>query len=158
MLSTVSPTSITRSSLEEMLESLRRRDEKPKDVPPALPVRPTSRARLPSSRRSLPVNFKIGNKRPGCLSNGIGMEEKTESGPAVDKQPCFDGGILRSKKLSNAEPPVESPYVRMVEMETCEERLEEPEHLDSGTVPLSSSPLIQEHGWDDNIGYVLKKV
>eukprot|EP00268_Persea_americana_P033900 TRINITY_DN33547_c0_g1_i3.p1 TRINITY_DN33547_c0_g1~~TRINITY_DN33547_c0_g1_i3.p1 ORF type:complete len:1225 (-),score=304.05 TRINITY_DN33547_c0_g1_i3:415-4089(-) len=156
MLSTVSPTSITRSSLEEMLESLRRRDEKPKDVPPALPARPTSRARLPSARRSLPVNFKIANKRPEYLSNDSGRDEKKELGPAIEKESGFEGVILGSKKLK-AEPPVESPYVRMAEMETCEERLEEPEDLDSGAVTSSSPPLIQERGWDDNVGYVLKK-
>lgn len=44
-----SPNSIARSSLEEMLESIRRRDEteQSKDLPPALPSRPTSKARLP---------------------------------------------------------------------------------------------------------------
>ncbi|KAK9080637.1 hypothetical protein SSX86_000395 [Deinandra increscens subsp. villosa] len=49
-----SPHSIARSSLEEMLDSLRQRDEgeggehsKPRDLPPALPSRPTSKARLP---------------------------------------------------------------------------------------------------------------
>ncbi|KAD4385990.1 hypothetical protein E3N88_26159 [Mikania micrantha] len=44
-----SPHSIARSSLEEMLDSIRRRDEgeHPKDLPPALPSRPTSKARLP---------------------------------------------------------------------------------------------------------------
>ncbi|KAJ8618088.1 hypothetical protein MRB53_014274 [Persea americana] len=156
MLSTVSPTSITRSSLEEMLESLRRRDEKPKDVPPALPARPISRARLPSARRSLPVNFKIANKRPEYLSNDSGRDEKKELGPAIEKESGFEGVILGIKKLK-AEPPVESPYVRMAEMETCEERLEEPEDLDSGAVTSSSPPLIQERGWDDNVGYVLKK-
>ncbi|KAG6393772.1 hypothetical protein SASPL_144343 [Salvia splendens] len=40
-------------SLEEMLENLRRRNpQKPKDLPPALPARPTSRTRLPSNRRA----------------------------------------------------------------------------------------------------------
>ncbi|KAF5189843.1 Myosin-2 [Thalictrum thalictroides] len=61
MLSTVSPLSVSRSSLEEMLESIKRRDELPKDIIPALPVRPISKARLPSARRSLPVGFKIGD-------------------------------------------------------------------------------------------------
>ncbi|PPR82450.1 hypothetical protein GOBAR_AA38264 [Gossypium barbadense] len=68
-----------KSSLEEMLESLRRQDEvdKPKDLPPALPVRPTSKARLPSARRSLPTNFKIdANGVDGAvLSEMKGKEE-----------------------------------------------------------------------------------
>lgn len=48
---------IVRSSLEEMLDSLRQRDEneKPKDLPPALPARPklASRTRPPSQKRQL---------------------------------------------------------------------------------------------------------
>ncbi|KAK1279441.1 hypothetical protein QJS04_geneDACA003163 [Acorus gramineus] len=55
----MAPPSIARSSLEEMLDTIKRRDELPKDVPPALPTRPTSRSRRPSSRRSLPVSVKI---------------------------------------------------------------------------------------------------
>ncbi|KAK7401855.1 hypothetical protein VNO78_13680 [Psophocarpus tetragonolobus] len=56
-----------------MLESLRRRDEeeKPKDLPPALPSRPPSRARLPPARKSLPNSFKVdgemGHKRKGSF-------------------------------------------------------------------------------------------
>ncbi|KAH0986756.1 hypothetical protein GBA52_013933 [Prunus armeniaca] len=44
MMVSASPSLIARSSLEEMLDSLRRRDEgeKPKELPPALPARPTS--------------------------------------------------------------------------------------------------------------------
>lgn len=73
-----SPSSLARSSLEEMLDSLRRRDdeEKPKDLPPALPARPTSRGRLPPARRSLPKSFKIdgdekemGHRRKGSFGN-----------------------------------------------------------------------------------------
>ncbi|KAK4255746.1 hypothetical protein QN277_008704 [Acacia crassicarpa] len=78
MMLSASPTSLARSSLEVMLESLQRRDEenKPKDLPPALPARPTSKARLPSARRSLPNNFKVngdpvdlGHKRNGSLGS-----------------------------------------------------------------------------------------
>ncbi|KAG4987023.1 hypothetical protein JHK86_034714 [Glycine max] len=76
MMISASMSSLTRSSLEEMLESLRRRDEeeKPKDLPPALPSRPPSRARLPPGRRSLPNNFKVdgengvmGHRRKGSF-------------------------------------------------------------------------------------------
>ncbi|KAJ1703985.1 hypothetical protein LUZ63_003764 [Rhynchospora breviuscula] len=45
---------VVKSSMEAMLESLMRREEKPRDVPPALPPRPPSRGRLPSGRKSLP--------------------------------------------------------------------------------------------------------
>jgi hypothetical protein len=79
-LEMLSPATMARSSLEEMLDSLRQRDEvgKPKDLPPALPARPTSRARLPSARRSLPNNFRVsgdggggdGGSPPLCEFNG----------------------------------------------------------------------------------------
>lgn len=44
--------SAARSTLEEMLDSIRTGDEEQGDMPPALPQRPTSRARLPSSVRA----------------------------------------------------------------------------------------------------------
>lgn len=52
----MSPKSMAVSSLEELLDSLRQRGNlKPKDMPPALPARPTSRTRPPSVRQaSLP--------------------------------------------------------------------------------------------------------
>ncbi|KAG6607855.1 Myosin-2, partial [Cucurbita argyrosperma subsp. sororia] len=64
MMLSPSPSTIARSSLEEMLDSLRRRDEidKPKDAPPALPSRPTSKARTPPVGRALPVNFRRLNR------------------------------------------------------------------------------------------------
>lgn len=52
----MSPKSMAVTSLEELLDSLRQRGNlKPKDIPPALPARPTSRTRPPSVRHaSLP--------------------------------------------------------------------------------------------------------
>ncbi|KAJ4982165.1 hypothetical protein NE237_033002 [Protea cynaroides] len=77
MLSAVSPSTVAGSSLEEMLESLRQREEQPKDIPPALPTRPTSRARLPTAR-SLPLNFKVGDSANEYLPNN--SKEKEEKG------------------------------------------------------------------------------
>ncbi|XP_058197627.1 myosin-2-like [Rhododendron vialii] len=48
----------TRSSLELMLDSLMQKDEQLPDVPPALPSRPVSRARLPSARRAVQLNVQ----------------------------------------------------------------------------------------------------
>ncbi|XP_042060581.1 myosin-2-like isoform X2 [Salvia splendens] len=76
--------STARSSLEEMLDSLRREEETqtPRDLPPPLPPRPkpTSRARLPSAKRPLPTskeemevedgekcNGKLGHVAPGSV-------------------------------------------------------------------------------------------
>ncbi|GFQ01815.1 myosin-3 [Phtheirospermum japonicum] len=47
----------TRSSLELMLDKLQQRDDhQPNDVPPALPARPVSRARLPRARSPLQLD------------------------------------------------------------------------------------------------------
>ncbi|GLT45369.1 hypothetical protein SLA2020_192040 [Shorea laevis] len=54
MMLSASPTSLAKSSLRRRDES-----EKPKDLPPALPARTTSKARLPSCRRSFPTDFKV---------------------------------------------------------------------------------------------------
>ncbi|XP_019453619.1 PREDICTED: myosin-2-like isoform X2 [Lupinus angustifolius] len=83
MLSSL-PSSLTRSRLEEMLDSLRQTDEeeKQKDSPPALPPRPVSRARLPSARRSLPNNlndFKVSGDHGAeeCLPNGFDAKDES---------------------------------------------------------------------------------
>ncbi|XP_077254052.1 myosin-2-like isoform X2 [Tasmannia lanceolata] len=159
MLSTMSSSSLARSSLEEMLDSIRRRDERPKDVPPALPVRPTSRARLPSSRRSLPINFRIGDELPEYLPNdSVEVGEKKEKRVSSDdKELGFKGGMFGSKKKLKVEPPAESPYVRMVEKESCEEKIEETGNLNPAAVPLSIKPSTEECERCDPISYVLQK-
>ncbi|KAJ6833438.1 myosin-2-like [Iris pallida] len=48
---------VARSSMEVMLDSLRQRDERPKDSIPRLPARPVSRGRLPSSASSSSRRF-----------------------------------------------------------------------------------------------------
>ncbi|KAK1435680.1 hypothetical protein QVD17_01446 [Tagetes erecta] len=90
----VSPNSIARSSLEEMLDSLRRRDagENSNDLPPALPSRPTSKARLPrrliqakiamehvSSRDS--VNNKLQDVK--CMSGDFDRKKVNETSAAA---------------------------------------------------------------------------
>ncbi|KAL8098526.1 myosin-2-like isoform X2 [Apium graveolens] len=67
----VSPSMIARSSLEEMLESIRRREEdvRPKDLPPKLPSRPNSKARRPLSKRQLPNNFANSSASFSCVKN-----------------------------------------------------------------------------------------
>ncbi|KAK8493376.1 hypothetical protein V6N13_129244 [Hibiscus sabdariffa] len=111
MMLSASPTSLAKSSLEEMLETLRRQDEdeKPKDLPPALPSRPTSKARLPSARRSLPTNFILvsdGGNGCGCGFSEIeGKEEgKRKEEELGEKRDGFESKKLR--KVVN----VDSPY------------------------------------------------
>ncbi|GMJ10224.1 ARABIDOPSIS THALIANA MYOSIN 1, myosin 2, ARABIDOPSIS THALIANA MYOSIN 4 [Hibiscus trionum] len=109
MMLSASPTALAKSSLEEMLETLRRQDEdeKPKDLPPALPSRPTSKARLPSARRSLPTNFKlVSNGENGCgFSEVEGKEEsKRKEEELGEKRDVF--GSKKLRKIVN----VDSPY------------------------------------------------
>lgn len=82
----VAPSCITRSSLEEMLEALQRRDEieaqTPPDLPPALPRRAVPRNRLPSAKRRLPVavSFKADETSGRLEFRGeIGGIEETAS-------------------------------------------------------------------------------
>ncbi|XP_043688998.1 myosin-2-like isoform X2 [Telopea speciosissima] len=159
MLSAVSPSTAARSSLEEMLESLRRRDERPKDIPPALPTRPTSRARLPTARRSLPLNFKVGDSANECLPNV--SKEKEEKGR--------DRGLRRGDRISasrrvsfgskkmKVDRPSESPYAKKSgDEENYGEVIAETGSNNaaaSSTLPQSS----EEPEWGDNISYFLKK-
>lgn len=150
-----SPSMIVRSSLEEMLDSLRRRDEdeKPKDLPPALPARPASRGRLPPARRSLPTNFKVD-------SDGS-VPESLPSPKEETKRRKNDLGLKRnsfgSKKVKR-EQTVESPYVSPPE----ENKLELTGGLDqAATVTPSYAALpsgVQDLDCDDNIRYFIKKV
>ncbi|KAG0483885.1 hypothetical protein HPP92_011969 [Vanilla planifolia] len=66
-------TSTVRSSLEVMLDDIKRREEQPKDLPPELPSRPTSRGRRPSPRRFLPVNLAVtsGGQETQSISERI---------------------------------------------------------------------------------------
>ncbi|XP_021758722.1 myosin-2-like [Chenopodium quinoa] len=158
MLST-SPT-MMRSSLEEMLENLRRKDdEQSKDIPPALPSRPTSRARLPSSRqRSLPVGFKIsggggGGEEVKRKSDDVEEREKVmkEVGPLIRKRNSFGN----SKKKMKSD---QSPY-EAAEMEERESRgVNGGGNGDGGGngegVTSTSKGVIE---WEDNVDYFIKK-
>ncbi|KAG6634503.1 myosin-2-like [Carya illinoinensis] len=146
---------IARSSLEEMLDSLRRRDEreKPKELPPALPVRPTSRARLPPARRSLPTNFKVGE---GGGDEGAPTEcNGKEEGKRKEIDLGFKRGSFGSKKMKKDQN-VESPYA--VQAEEGKNVLTEGVDSDSKSAATRASQLkIRELDWDDNIGYFIKK-
>ncbi|KAF8413971.1 hypothetical protein HHK36_001968 [Tetracentron sinense] len=159
MVSAVLPSSATRSSLEEMLDSIRQRDERPKDVPPALPVRPTSKARLPSARRSLPVNFKIGDAVPEYLPNDSkekGEKKRDQCFTKEDDELSLKSGGLGSKKMK-VETPVESPYIRNSEAENYEQGLEETDDSYLAAAPLTLLPSTEESEWSDNLRFVLKK-
>ncbi|KAI8557739.1 hypothetical protein RHMOL_Rhmol04G0033200 [Rhododendron molle] len=144
MMMSASPTSTVRSSLEEMLDSLRRRDDedKPKDLPPALPSRPVSRARLLPARRSLPKNFEL-DAAPATLVSQPSKKEEVK-GARI--------GSFGGKK--DRDLPGDSPYV---EEEDCEMRMKETDPADIAAEPSASLPRFRESEWDDNIGYFIKK-
>ncbi|XP_022981361.1 myosin-2-like [Cucurbita maxima] len=137
MMLSPSPSTIARSSLEEMLDSLRRRDEidKPKDAPPALPSRPTSKARTPPVGRALPVNFRVNvDGSSGCSINGFNGREdvmRKENGL----------GNFAFKRL-NGDQDEESPYMLASENENGDR--------------VNGSNLRGSY-WEDNIGYFLQK-
>ncbi|KAK9268785.1 hypothetical protein L1049_000548 [Liquidambar formosana] len=173
MLSTMSPSTITRSSLEEMLDSLQRRDEneKSKDLPPALPARPTSRGRLPPARRSLPINFKVGEAPAPEQSPEVSREndevKRKSNGSGEDKELGVREGNFGSKKMKavgsfgskkmKAELPGESPYVTVAEGKKFQHRSVERNGSDLSAVPSTSPQKFGESEWDDNIGYFIKK-
>ncbi|XP_052177405.1 myosin-2 [Diospyros lotus] len=154
MMLSMSPSSVVRSSLEEMLDSLRRRDEEgqPRDLPPALPARPTSRARLPAARRSLPTNFEVdtATASPTNSSNQSGKSCQV-------KRPRR--GSFGGKK--DRELPGESPYVMLSEEKEHDERFEETGAPNLAAAeaaePSVSLPRFRESGCDDSIGYFIKK-
>ncbi|KAI3988184.1 hypothetical protein MKX01_011973 [Papaver californicum] len=178
--------STARSSLEEMLDSLRKRDEKPKDTPPALPVRPTSKARLPSARRSLPINFKIrnGESVPEYLplpngsstsstqkKNGVNNDYKSDHGNCYIKKEEIKESVGfkhitfgSSKRLSRKDTAEsdDSPYARKKETEELnfddsERILKENGDSEPSSAPSSLAVPTVDLDCGDNIGYVLKK-
>lgn len=150
----VSPNSMARSSLEEMLDSLRRRDEneKPKDMPPALPARPklTSRARLPSSKRQLPTSFEAGETNEADMLTTVNKGEQSLKG--------YRGHSSFGSKKAKAKEPRESPYDMVTEKKECEERLEKEGGAKLANSQPVSPPRFRETEWDDNIGYFIKTV
>ncbi|KAI4322882.1 hypothetical protein L6164_022533 [Bauhinia variegata] len=154
MMLSASPDSITRSSLEEMLDSLRRRDEeeKPKDLPPALPARPTSRARLPSARRSLPNNFRVENDSGAEESMPSGCNAKEENKRKDTEKEHKRKGSFGSKKMKKD---VESPYIVTPEEKIRKQSSEAPAPVPTASV--ASSGKIHELDWEDNIAYFIKK-
>ncbi|XP_038685898.1 myosin-2 [Tripterygium wilfordii] len=158
MLSATTPIGTVRSSLEEMLDSLRRRDEaeKPKDLPPALPARPTSRGRLPSARRSLPTDFKVcGNDDgKGGGNGGVTNEVKgKEEGKRKEKELGSKTGSFGSKKMKKERNVDSSPYVVEEGKNPQLQGLEASNCMSEA----GSTQKMKEPEWDDNIGYFIKK-
>lgn len=140
MMLSASPSAIARSSLEEMLDSLRRRDEieKPKDLPPALPSRPTSKARIPPVKRALPVNFRVNDD--GSSECSINVFNGRED--AMRKENGLGNFAFRRIKGDQDD---ESPYMVASENDNRDQ------------VYGSNGANIQGSNWEDNISYFLHK-
>ncbi|KAA8519867.1 hypothetical protein F0562_014043 [Nyssa sinensis] len=90
-----------RSSLEIMLDTIQQREEQGlKNVPPALPVRPVSKARLPRARKELPINFQKGGLNPNDKEDEAKKQENLKS--------SFELGVFSSERIER-EALVESP-------------------------------------------------
>lgn len=113
-----------KSSLEVMLDTIRQRDEQPKDVPPALPARPTSRGRLPSARRSLPVGFKLENGMPdGCSAEFLNGERKIEGQDSREgREVGFGNGNFGNNGIAQVDMMEESADANMMELDRSEKR------------------------------------
>ncbi|XP_022632669.1 myosin-2 isoform X4 [Vigna radiata var. radiata] len=135
MMLSATMSALSRSSLEEMLESLRKRDEeeRPKDLPPALPSRPQSRARMPPARRSLPNNFKVDGD-----NDQKGHKRK---------------GSFGSKKVKLR---VESPYA-VISEEKVNEQPSSPVPTANDSSTDCEAPPQSEELEDDNVAYFIKK-
>ncbi|KAL9256534.1 Myosin-2-like protein [Drosera capensis] len=142
-----------KSSLEEMLDNLLRREEKPKDTPPALPSRPTSKARLPPARRSLPVNFRVGEV-------GVGVEEgKRKSGESEGEgevgfsRSCSSNSFLNKRVRSDRLG--ESPYGCCPVVAVAVEESSGGGGAAGGASTPEATSAVE---WEDNIGYFIKKL
>lgn len=145
-----SPNTLAKSSLEEMLESLRQKDEcdRPRDVPPALPSRPNSRARLPSARRSLPAKFNVSSVMEDQNQNGKEETEaeKKEEGKRKEKDLGVKRKSFGSKKMRTGYGS-ESPYV-----------VEEEEGVKVVSAAKVSPVEEQRPEWNNNVEYFINKV
>ncbi|KAH7662341.1 P-loop containing nucleoside triphosphate hydrolase protein [Dioscorea alata] len=138
----LAPTVSSRSSLELMLDLIQKRDEQPKDEPPALPARPTSRGRLPSSRRSLPLNFRIGSIAPEPVSKS--PKEGADKEIAPENSASGNNNVVKSDHLED------HPFVNIPELESYEGVMEDVSVMDSATV--------NNLGCDHNVDNLLKKI
>lgn len=133
----VSPHSIARSSLEEMLDSLRRRDEgeNQKDLPPALPSRPTSKARLP--KRLIQAKLNMENVVSKVISNNNNIKKQDGN---VGVRGGGGGGVGGGG----------CNFGRRKVARVCEQRV-----MENGGTTLGKCNGAE---WDDSIGYFVKKV
>lgn len=149
-----------RSRLEEMLESLKQREEseKGKDKPPALPSRPTSRARPPT--RPPPSNkFDISDSTNFTTTTATNTTSSSVERKADVKKRSRDVsfGVKKPKEAG----PDESPYASLsVDFQQSVQDKDSNNHQPKAASPARSKPLprFRESDLNDNLGYFIKKV
>lgn len=145
----VSPSSVSRSQLEEMLEALQRRTgyDKPKDLPPELPTRPksTPRTRPPSVKRPLPRSLETADVE---LSSSWDCNSKKEN---VRE---FRGNRIGAKEMELSE----SPYGMQSQRNNHTRMLERRAGLKLANSSPGSLPKSHEAEWADTIDYFIKEV
>jgi myosin-5 len=166
-----------KSSLEVLLETIKKRDEQPKDEPPALPARPTCRGRLPRARRS-PTPPRVENgvaeqgavamadKKPEVVSEKKPEIEK-EKTPEVEKeiggQETKEGNVVNGRifgakrKICSVEPLDESQYAENFneaskDTMACSKEPPSP-YFSSARAKRNGKPV-----FTDSMDYVLQKV
>uniref|UniRef100_A0A0D9X0C0 Myosin motor domain-containing protein n=1 Tax=Leersia perrieri TaxID=77586 RepID=A0A0D9X0C0_9ORYZ len=149
-----------KSSLEVLLETIKKRDEQPKDAPPALPARPTCRGRLPSAKRpSLPSGVKLEN---GAAKGAVADTLMADKNPGVEKkiggQEVKEENVVKTRifgskrKFSNGEVLEESPYEDKFHDERKEMTFfKEPPSV-SSRAKINGKPV-----FTDTMDYVLQK-
>jgi myosin V len=107
-----------KSSLEVLLEKLKKRDEQPKDTPRTLPAWTMCRGRMPTTRRpSLPAGFKLENGMVIVPATEAAVVDKKAdakeiTGLEVKEEKAVKGCVFGTKrKFSSRQVLEESPYL-----------------------------------------------
>ncbi|ONM24341.1 Myosin-2 [Zea mays] len=149
-----------KSSLEVLLETLKKRDEQPKDAPPTLPARPMCRGRLPTTRRpSLPAGFKLENGMVTVpATEAAAVDKKADAkeitGLEVKEEKAVKGCIFGTKrKFPSTQVLEESPYVDELHEERKRTTVcKEPPSISPATINMNGKPACT-----DIMDYVLQK-
>ncbi|KZV27226.1 myosin-2-like [Dorcoceras hygrometricum] len=147
---------MSRSSLEQMLDLLQRRDEneKPKDLPPALPVRPklTSRSRLPSAKRLLPTVIEGGEAEPRLSLSDCNAKKDDFKGPMGNGPISF--GVKKIRKMDAGESLSDMISAKKEEHESRLEEKDAAKLADSSPGSLSG---FRDFEGNDSLEHFIKK-
>ncbi|KAG0471391.1 hypothetical protein HPP92_015937 [Vanilla planifolia] len=108
--------------------------------------------RLPSAKRSLPVNFRLGS----AASSTLPWEKVSEK---EEKEVVLNSGIFGNERMVKVGQPEESPYVDVSEIDKFEENGEHTEVSQSSAAFADSAIKFGENlKMGDTMNFILKKV